>query len=436
MGIHCAGRRARALAIGVAAAGVVALTAGCGSGGSQGTSGSATAGGGAAASLAACGKGTKPASGAPITLGAIVTDVPGVDLTPVTDSTKAYFDCVNAHGGIDGRPIQYVVEHDQLNPQETSALASKLLNEDHVMGMVGNTSLIDCSVNGATYAKAGLSIIGAAIDNACFGLTGFASAALGPAYSAQLAAQYLIKQDGVKSLYGMATQAPGSETLNAGVVGLGKAAGLSVSTALVKVPVTDPNGTALSAADKAGGNGGVVLDLPPSELVKLLTAAGKQGLVDSTHWGCVNACTDSDLLKALGPVWNGKLVVPNEYPAIDAPTPDASLYRAVNAAYNSSAELSTFGQLGFVMGKIYADTLRQLPASALNRAGINRAIGAIHGYQTDMLCEPFSFDKGKPHVSVTAGRVFVPEDGKLKQVQGCTSLETVTPELRAAQAAG
>jgi branched-chain amino acid transport system substrate-binding protein len=37
---------------------------------------------------------------------------------------QAYFNCVNDNGGINGRPIQYVVAEEQTNPQQVAALAA------------------------------------------------------------------------------------------------------------------------------------------------------------------------------------------------------------------------------------------------------------------------------------------------------------------------
>ena len=39
---------------------------------------------------------------------------------------KAYFDCVNDNGGINGRPIQYTLYTEQLDPAQEAALAKKL----------------------------------------------------------------------------------------------------------------------------------------------------------------------------------------------------------------------------------------------------------------------------------------------------------------------
>ncbi len=82
--------------------------------------------------------------------------------------TKAYFDCVNDNGGINGRPIDYTVEEEHIDPAEIAGLAKKLIEDDGVLGLVGNTSLIDCSVNGAYYAEKGFFPIIAGVDQACF----------------------------------------------------------------------------------------------------------------------------------------------------------------------------------------------------------------------------------------------------------------------------
>ncbi len=83
-----------------------------------------TAAGGAAASSniqkpGECGMGTgEKATGDPIKIGGIATNVPGIDFTWITGMTKAYFDCVNDNGGINGRPIQYIAEDEQIDPQQ------------------------------------------------------------------------------------------------------------------------------------------------------------------------------------------------------------------------------------------------------------------------------------------------------------------------------
>src|SRR5262245_35162768 len=94
----------------------------------------------ASATKSVCGLGNgKKATGRPIKLGGTMTQIPGVDFTTVGKIAKAYFDCVNDNGGIKGRPIQYTILTEQLDPAQQLGLAKKFVG-DGVVGIVGNTS--------------------------------------------------------------------------------------------------------------------------------------------------------------------------------------------------------------------------------------------------------------------------------------------------------
>ena len=54
---------------------------------------------------------------------------------PVLTGAKAYFDYVNAHGGVNGRKIVYKVEDDQYDPVETVQLTQKLVEQDNVFAI-------------------------------------------------------------------------------------------------------------------------------------------------------------------------------------------------------------------------------------------------------------------------------------------------------------
>src|SRR5690348_5401465 len=141
---------------GVATTGVLVLAlAACGSstGGTGADSDIASvAPGGVKCGLA---KETK-ATGKPIKIGAIATMSGGIDFSSAPKSAKAYFDCVNAHGGINGRPIEYSFEDDALDPQKASALASKFASDPDVVAMTGGASFIACAGNQPIFAKADL----------------------------------------------------------------------------------------------------------------------------------------------------------------------------------------------------------------------------------------------------------------------------------------
>jgi branched-chain amino acid transport system substrate-binding protein len=54
---------------------------------------------------------------------------------PVLSGAQAYFDYVNAHGGVYGRKIVYKVEDDQYDPSKTAQLTEKLVEQDDVFAI-------------------------------------------------------------------------------------------------------------------------------------------------------------------------------------------------------------------------------------------------------------------------------------------------------------
>ena len=61
-----------------------------------------------------CGENTgNKATGKPIPIGAVTTMSGIGSFKEADDAVRAYFDCVNANGGIHGRPITYHDEDDQ-----------------------------------------------------------------------------------------------------------------------------------------------------------------------------------------------------------------------------------------------------------------------------------------------------------------------------------
>ncbi len=103
---------------------------------------------GASAAEPKCGLSNgKAASGQPIEIGAIVGKTGPADFSGSAQAAAAYFACVNANGGINGRPVHYSVEDDQWNPETAAQVAAKLVNDTKVVGMVGNSSFVECAAN-------------------------------------------------------------------------------------------------------------------------------------------------------------------------------------------------------------------------------------------------------------------------------------------------
>ncbi len=216
----------------------------------------------ASATKSVCGKGTgKKATGTPIKIGSLNMLIPGVDFTTMAKVAKAYFDCVNDNGGINGRPIQYIWYEENLDPAQQRSLARKLVESDKVVGIVGNTSFTECGTNWRYYKSKGYTVIGAGVQGECYGVPNIVETNAGPRYSAIAAAQLLVKR-GAKSLV-IASPDGVAGYSDPGVEKVAKAAGIPFKSFPTKLPVTDANAALLQLLQAAGNGGGVILNFTP-----------------------------------------------------------------------------------------------------------------------------------------------------------------------------
>jgi branched-chain amino acid transport system substrate-binding protein len=359
------------------------------------------------------------AAGPPLTLGAIVTKQPGIDWTGITTMAEAYFSCVNDNGGINGRPIKYIVETEQTDPQQVAALATKLIDDDHVLALVGSTSALDCPINHTLYEQRGYNVIVAGVPFQCFSTPNIAAVNMGPYYSSEGAAQYLVRQ-GVKTMVVDGLNFPGADHDISSVGAIAKANNIPLKGAYLEdPPITDAASIALKLTQAAGPGGGVVLNLTPPEGLKVLQAVQEEGLIDSVKWAWSTPGNDASVVQALGPAWNGKLGVNAELNLVDSTGPDNELYQKLTKLYAPTDPLGSFGQMGFVAAKIITDTMLALPPSQLTKPGINAAIRRIKDFKTDILCKPWYFGDLQEHVPNNYDRTVVPENHVFVQKEGC-----------------
>src|SRR5438067_11874248 len=354
---HISARRTilLAAALGLAAAGCSSnssTASGTGSTPATSSSGSAST---ATVSTSSCG--SKPGVAAtltPIPLGAIATNQPGTSFTDIPNMAKAYFDCVNANGGINGHPIKLYIATEQTNPAQVAADAKQLVQTDKVVGIVGNTSIIECSVNSSYWQKLGFYVIDSGIAPECWSTPNSAAVNMGPRYSSDGATQYALTQHVGKIVF-VQSNVPGTGYIAAGPKALADAQHVPITELTENVPINDANSVALNLVNKAGPNGWVVLNFTPPEALAILQAAQKLGLEDRVKgWGCSTPCDTDFLAKALGPKWNHKLFVNAELTDPDDHNgPEMQLYKAILKQYGSavSGGIGSFSEMGYLLGK-------------------------------------------------------------------------------------
>ena len=89
----------------------------------------------------------KQATGTPIPIGSINGVTGPDDFSSSGRAADAYFKCVNANGGINGRPVKYLMVDDQWRPDVASQVATKLVKDDQVVAMIGSNSIVECRAN-------------------------------------------------------------------------------------------------------------------------------------------------------------------------------------------------------------------------------------------------------------------------------------------------
>ncbi|MGE4481956.1 ABC transporter substrate-binding protein [Acidocella sp.] len=377
-----------------------------------------------------CGLGNgQPATGAPIVVGAVVGKTGPADFSAGAAAARAYFACVNANGGIHGRPVKYIIEDDQWNPQIAAQVAAKLVNVDHVVALVGSGSFVDASANAAFYAKNNvLSLSAACPERGCYEASNMAAVDAGPAASGLAAEQYAVKYLGAKSVVCITINMPNSGNWSCQLDNdWMKAHGLTGTQVLINGGSIDMTSALLQA--EAQNPDTILLNLPAPYAIAALKAAVDQGVQDQYHFIGETTLYDPAVPSALHGQWDGKLFIQTATTPIDGKGPDATLWREVMKKYGVSdaaatARMDAFSQEGFVAARVFVKALLEMNPADIDRANVTKEIRAMPPYKTDLLCRPWYFGPGNRHYPNRTGLIVTPEGKGFKTVHDCLTAES------------
>jgi branched-chain amino acid transport system substrate-binding protein len=389
---------------------------------------------GAVATTSSCG--TKPgvaAAGTPINLGGIVTDQPGTSFTDIANMAEAYFACVNANGGIRGHPIRYHVKTEQTSASQIASEARQLVQSDHVVGIIGNTSVIECSVDHSYWESLGYYVIDSGIAPECWSTPNSAAVNMGPRYSSDGAVQYALARHPGKIVFDQGND-PFSAYIAGGPDALAAAAKVPIQDFTENVPLTSADSVAIKLVDAAGKDGAVVLNFTPPEALIVLKAAQKLNIEGNVKlWGCSTPCNTDFLAQALSSKWNGKLFVNAELSPPDVETtPAIKLYRAVYAQYGKavSGGVGSFSQMGFVEARLAVQALQTING-AYTAASVNAAFKGLRDVSTGMLCQLWTYGDYSMHIPNNEDYTVTPDNGQMVLAPGggCTPVSSVDPQI-------
>jgi branched-chain amino acid transport system substrate-binding protein len=401
------------------------LVAGCGSSSnSSNAATSASSGTASAAGSPKCGSASgKPATGAPIPVGAMVTATGGSDISGGGSGAQAYFKCLNANGGINGRPVSYTVVDDGLQPAKVARGAAELLQDKKVVAIIGSSSYLECAIAGPIYAKAGVFEIesgGAAAQ--CYTSPNVTSDAMGAVTTNIGTVQYAVEELGAKKIALLTPDVPGlGQAVAAGVKRYAQSVGAQlVSVVYYKPGVRDATSLLLTATGKNPDF--VEVSAVPQDATTIFKAAQAQDMKSRFKWGCPSPCHAPDFAKSVGSYWDNAISVGMPFADFNAKTPDNQLWQQVMDKFASGVTKDQFSQEGFLAAKIFADTLSKMKGP-ITRASVGKAIQGIRGYSSDMMCGPFYWGQGPAHVPNHSTRTATVSGGDFKQIKGCTQVK-------------
>ncbi|MCC0073900.1 MAG: ABC transporter substrate-binding protein [Rhodobacter sp.] len=361
------------------------------------------------------------ATGAPIIVGGIYGDAAPGDWSSSTDSAAAYFRCVNANGGINGRPIDYRVENDQWNPEAAAQAAALLVNDTPTVAMVGNGSFIEMAVNANTYEQAGIMVMASACAiSECFETPNIVSTNQGPLPSNLGAAQYAQEELGAQHIACIGLNIPDNGVWSCQAVqDFMRSRGGDATAVLINPGAPDVNSALLEAM--ASGADTILINQPAGIALAILSAAEEQDLRDQYNWIAPTPLYDLSVPAAVGEYWWGHIYVNAELAPLQVNGPDAQNWAAVLDQYGRADDpRDTFGQAGYLSARFFVQAMLQMdPAQLDDRAAVGAAIRGISGYTSDLMCGPYYVGDADFHMPNHAGYMVKIVEGGFEIVRDC-----------------
>lgn len=380
---------------------------------------------GAASASAApnCGLNTrKAATGAQIVIGADVTASGGADMSNAPKGAKAFFDCVNANGGVNGRPIAYSWADDQTRPDKAAENVKKLVEDNKAVALVGGASIVDCIATVQYFKDQNIiSIMGAAVAPPCFTARNVAGLNAGPRYGLVQAVAYAAKNLKIKHIVCPQPTFPGAEWICDGIKAYADLAGIKFSQ--FTFDQTSPDNDSLVAQILATGADATVYVGSPVTVVPFLSAAEHADLGAKMVVLAPSPVYNPAIPKAVGPYWNDKLWVNLEFGPIDADCPDTKNFLEVAKAYGAAPD--GFAQMGYLAARVAVDAMLKADPAKLDRAGVTAALQSEQHFKSDMLCADWSFGGADDthRLSNRAGWMAVMHDNAWQAKAGCTEVD-------------
>jgi branched-chain amino acid transport system substrate-binding protein len=298
----------------------------------------------------------------------------------IPKAENAYFQYVNAHGGVNGRKIQFKVYDDQYNPANTVPLTKKLVQQDHVFAVYGSLGTAPTLATRDYLNKAGVPQVLVATGDSYWGAQykkypwtiGFQPDYPGESrvYGQFIASKVPQAKIGVL----MQDDAYGQNYYDGLLQGLGDSKSKIVDVEKYDATSTDVSQQVFKL--KASGANVFALFALPTQTIGALVTATKIGWKPTTF---INNVSASPLFMGLaiksGANIDGDISATYVYDVINNPdTATAKQYKSILSTYDSGADPNDSNNIyGIASAWTMAQALKQAGPS-LTRAGLMNAL--------------------------------------------------------------
>ena len=351
----------------------------------------------AAAVLFACGDAAlaqqraKPTDKGPIKVGAISS----IALFPeATAAVRAYFDTVNAAGGIRGRKLQLIVEDDKIEPETAARAARKLIETDEVVANVGSASALECAVNAPYYSdKKMISIQGTGVDPACFDSPNIAPVNTGPYVGTAVALKFLAdvrKRSRICAV--VVAYAPSQKPAFERVLGdWMKRSGRKLNYSAIGIAPTDDLAVHIKNALEVKCDGLVFTAIEPAVIawVKAARAMKAEGI----DWVFLTPAYTQNVADTLKTEGEGIYAI-SEFEPWSSRSGMLTDWR--NVMTKGSVPLTSLSQGGYVAASVFVNVLRGIEGD-ISRESVTRAFKTLKERKVPLMGTPFSFGQAAQH---------------------------------------
>jgi branched-chain amino acid transport system substrate-binding protein len=301
-------------------------------------------------------------------------------------------------------------------------VAAKLVNDTKVVGMVGNSSFVECATNAKFYESTNVLVIaGVGVPRDCFHSKNISPTNGGPRMSNIGAAQYMHDDLHVKRLVCIGPNIPNvGDWSCGGIEAYGKSVGMEVKTILFDPSSLDATSLILQAM--AFKPDAIDFNTPKELGIPLYAAAEQQDLGGKVYLTAPTSHYDASVPKAIGPYWSkgGRVFIQLELEPLDKHGGDIDNWHAVLDKYGKpSDQRNTFSQAGYLAALAATQALLKLDPAKIDRASVAEAFRNIKGLKTDMSCSPWYFGPGDEHNATHAGSVAEIKDDAFVTRRSC-----------------